>query len=153
MARGLSTQTGSHLRQLQQRVSRLSQNLQREIRATEADLQSLRDEEAELARLVGGTVLVRGAVPSRAGRRINWRAVLERLPNEFNASQVRSVPGLPNKPSSEIFAGITRWIEAGLVKRRSRGVYQRVGKTALPEDATRRGEEKPRGRRRKGRRG
>ena len=123
------------------------------IRAREAELQRLRDEESELARLAGGAARVREAVPGRAGRRTNWRAVLERLPNEFKASQLRSVPGLESKLSSEIFAGITRWTDAGLVKRKARGIYLRVGKRAASNSATRPREEKPRGRRRKGGRG
>ena len=36
-------------------------------------------------------------------------------------SQIRTVRGLKNKRSSEIFAAITRWVEAGSVKRKKRG--------------------------------
>jgi hypothetical protein len=39
---------------------------------------------------------------------------------------VRKVRGLKDKRSSEIFAAITRWIDAGAVKRRGRGTYERV---------------------------
>jgi len=153
MPRGPGTQTDSYTRQLQQQGSRISRNLQRAIRAKEADLQRLRHEESELARLGGGAARMRGAALSRTGRRINWRAVLERLPNEFKASQVRSVPGVENKLSSEIYAGITRWIDAGLIRRKDRGVCQRASKTAPSNGATRPREEKPQRRRRRGRRG
>ena len=57
--------------------------------------------------------------------RINWGTVLEELPKQFKASQVRSVRGLKNKRSSEIFAAITRWMEAGSVNGRT-GLYERV---------------------------
>ncbi|HTW88772.1 MAG TPA: hypothetical protein VMD75_12285 [Candidatus Binataceae bacterium] len=39
---------------------------------------------------------------------------------------MRDVRGLKGKRSSEIFAAITRWIDAGAVKRRERGVYERA---------------------------
>ena len=68
-------------------------------------------------------------------------------------SSSKRVPGLESKLSSDIYAGITRWIDAGLVKRRDRGVYQRIRGAAASKDAGRRREEKPRRRRRKGRRG
>jgi hypothetical protein len=52
--------------------------------------------------------------------------VLEQLPKQFKASQIRIVRGLKNKRSSEISAAITRWMEAGAVKRKKRGLYERV---------------------------
>jgi hypothetical protein len=61
-----------------------------------------------------------------ATARINWGTVLEQLPKQFKASQVRTVRGLKNKRSSEIFAAIARWMEAGAVKRKERGFYERV---------------------------
>jgi hypothetical protein len=134
-----TAQIGFSIRQIQQRARDAVQALLREIGAKEAELQRLRDEEPELTRLAGVGLRVRAVAPSRTGRR-NWRTVLERLPNEFKASQVRTVQGLENRQSSEIFAGITRWIDAGLVKRKERGVYQRLGKKAAFEKATRRRE-------------
>jgi hypothetical protein len=69
-----------------------------------------------------------GAKPVSRGAtvRINWGTVLEQLPKQFNASQIRTVRGLKNKRSSEFFAAITRWMEAGAVKRKERGLYERV---------------------------
>jgi hypothetical protein len=52
--------------------------------------------------------------------------VLEQLPKQFKASQIRTVRGLKNKRSSEIFAAITRWMETGSVKRKKRGHNERV---------------------------
>ena len=58
--------------------------------------------------------------------RINWTGVLEQLPQQFKASDIRAVRGVRRKRSSEIFAAIARWTEAGLVKRKERGLYERV---------------------------
>jgi hypothetical protein len=115
----------SAFRQVQQQARALLTNLHREIRAKEAELRRLKEEETSLIQLTG-------RVPSGAGEngasrtRIDWRAVLNQLPKQFNASNIRSVRGLKSKRPSEIFAAITRWIDAGMVKRKSRGVYERV---------------------------
>ncbi len=86
----------------------------------------LRTEESKILSLAGrsGEAAARGR--TRKGARIDWSSVLERMPKQFKASNVRSVRGLKDKRSSEIFAAITRWIDAGAVKRRERGVYERV---------------------------
>ncbi|MGD0076183.1 MAG: hypothetical protein ABSD31_17860, partial [Candidatus Binataceae bacterium] len=62
----------------------------------------------------------------RSGR-INWRTILSDLPKQFKAADIRGIRGLKEKRPSEIFAAVTRWIEAGLVKRKARGVYERIG--------------------------
>jgi hypothetical protein len=49
-----------------------------------------------------------------------------RLPKEFRTSDLRKIAALRNKQSSEIYNGIRRWTDAGLVKRKDRGVYQRL---------------------------
>jgi hypothetical protein len=68
-----------------------------------------------------------GTARGRGGRgRINWGEVLDKLPKQFKASDIRSVRGLKDKRSSEIFAAITRWIESGSVRRRDRGIYERL---------------------------
>jgi hypothetical protein len=51
---------------------------------------------------------------------------LARLPKEFRTSDLRKIGVLRNKQSSEIYNGISRWTDAGLVKRKERGVYQRL---------------------------
>ena len=78
-----------------------------------------------------GQWVIDGAKPASVGAagataRINWGTVLEQLPKQFKASQIRAERGLKNKRSSEIFAAITHWMEAGLVKRKKRGLYERV---------------------------
>ena len=138
MRRGTTTQVSSALRQVQGKARQVLKSLAQEIRAKESELRRLRDDEAKLAALAGhrsapASRSERGAPGKEAGR-VNWRAMLERLPRQFKASQVRTVRGLKNKRSSEIFAAITRWMEAGAVKRKERGLYERV-----PQSPARRG--------------
>ena len=118
----------SAFRQVQQQARGLLASLRKEIRAKEAELKRLKEEETSLGQLAGRHAIGGGGGESRAaGRnRINWRAVLEQLPKQFKASHIRTVRGLKGKRPSEIFAAITRWIEAGAVKRKARGVYERA---------------------------
>jgi hypothetical protein len=96
-----------------------------EIRARESELDQLRKQELQMSGLLGP---VRGAERQTAsGRRTDWRVVLEQLPTEFKASDVRKVRGMGEKVSSEIFGAITRWINTKAVKRKDRGIYQRLG--------------------------
>ena len=124
-----ATAAASAFRQVQQQARTLLVNLRKEIRSTEIELRRLKEEESRLSLLVGGTVAApKEAAPSRGSRggRIDWRAVLDQLPKQFKASNVRSVRGLKGKRPSEIFAAITRWINAGLVKRKTRGMYEKA---------------------------
>ena len=66
-------------------------------------------------------------MPDRTtGGRINWRIVIEGLPKQFTASDVRGIRALKDKRASEIFAAVTRWIDAGIIKRKERGLYERA---------------------------
>jgi hypothetical protein len=136
MPRKKSIEGNSGFRQVQDHARTLLQNVRKDIRAKEAELKRLRDEEASLGQLVGGAgpkagsngSAVRGRPAGSGGGsgRINWREILEQLPKQFGAADIRSIRGLKGKRPSEIFAAITRWIEAGSVKRKSRGVYERA---------------------------
>ncbi len=130
MPRRSSSGVGSSFQQFQRQARTLLSNLRKEIRTKEAELQRLKQDESRLGvvagRAAGAGRLARSARGSRAGGRINWRAVLEQLPKQFKASDVRGVRGLKDKRPSEIFAAVTRWIEAGMVKRKSRGIYERA---------------------------
>ncbi len=129
-----STATASAFGQVQRQARVVLNKLRRDIRGKEAELARLKAEEESLSRLTGRAAGPRGPRAARAagagggggGRRINWRAVLGQLPKQFKASNIRQVRGLKDKRPSEIFAAVTRWIEAGLVKRRARGVYERA---------------------------
>ena len=135
MPRRKSVDDNSAFRQVQEQARTLLQNLRKDIRTKEAELKRLREDEVKFGRLVGGTALPassngtpkRGRPAAAAGSgRINWREVLDQLPKQFGAAEIRSIRGLKGKRPSEIFAAITRWIEAGSVKRKSRGVYERA---------------------------
>jgi hypothetical protein len=120
----------SAFERIQRQARTVLGGLRGQIRAKENELQRLKQEEARLSNLLGsgGTMrrAARAAADSGAGRgRINWREVLKQMPKQFKASDVRRVRGLKSKRPSEIFAAITRWIDAGLAKRKKRGIYER----------------------------
>jgi hypothetical protein len=133
--RASATSVTSALRQVQSQARSLLGNLHKEIRAKETELQRLKEDESRLGMLIGGRQAGRpraaagggggGGAGGRGGR-INWRVVLQQLPRQFKASDVRSVRGLRGKRPSEIFAAITRWINAGSAKRKARGVYEKT---------------------------
>lgn len=129
-----SGSTASAFRQVQEQARSVLNKLRSDIRGKEAELARLKAEEESLSHLAGqmaqrtggATPATRPARGGGGGRRVNWRAVLDQLPKQFKASDIRQIRGLKEKRPSEIFAAITRWIEAGLVKRKARGVYERV---------------------------
>ena len=117
--------------QVQAQARELLAKLRTDIRTKDAELRRLRQEESKLSALTGQPgmpVTNGGAGTGRRGARtrINWGDVLNKLPKQFKASDIRAVRGLRDKRSSEIFAAITRWIDGGAVKRRDRGMYERV---------------------------
>src|SRR5229473_1510728 len=136
MPRKTSARIGSGFAQLQMQVRQLLVNAREEIRAKEVELERLKEEESKLSGLAGLTATgVGGSAASRriGGRkaRINWGSVLERLPNQFRTVDIRKVRGLKGKRPSDIFGAITRWTEAGTVKRKKRGLYERVQQSQL----------------------
>ena len=119
------TQINSAYIKINEQAVKALHQIRADIRAREQELDELRKQDEQISALLGNAG---AAVPERTpGRRTNWRAVLEQLPKEFKASDVRKVRGIGDKPSSEIFAAITRWIMAKAIKRKERGVYQRLG--------------------------
>jgi len=129
MPRVSQTNFATKLGQLQKQARGLLTNLHGQIRAAEIELARLRKEESRLSGLAGRS---RNGVPvaarrrTRKTKRVDWSSVLERIPKQFKAANVRAVRGLKDKRSSEIFAAIARWVDAGAVKRRGRGAYERV---------------------------
>jgi hypothetical protein len=117
----------SAFHKLQQRAHRVLTDLGREIRSREAELRRLKEEASKL-KLLASRLRAVGAAhrANRPARRINWRALVAQLPRRFSARDVRSMRELRSKAPSEIFAGIARWIDLGLVKRKARGSYERV---------------------------
>jgi hypothetical protein len=133
-----SATTASVIRQVQRHAGAVLARLRKDIRVKELELVTLKRHEEALRQLAGGGAReagggareagggARGARAAGAGGRINWRNVLVQLPKQFKASSVRQVRGLKDKRPSEVFAAITRWIDAGLAKRKSRGLYENV---------------------------
>jgi len=122
----------SAFERIQRQARTVLGGLRGQIRAKENELLRLKQEEARLSHLLGGGGRMAGqtaraaAASGGGGRgRINWREVLKQMPKQFKASDVRRVRGLKSKRPSEIFAAITRWIDAGLAKRKKRGIYER----------------------------
>lgn len=133
-----STSTASAIRQVRRQAGAVLAKLRKDIRAMETELARLKHDEDLWGRLAGGGSAGRavarapraagggsGGAGGGGGGRINWRSVLGQLPKQFKASNVRQVRGLKDKRPSEIFAAITRWIEAGLAKRKTRGLYEK----------------------------
>ena len=112
--------------QFQRRARAALTDLRREISARETELGELRDEERRLASLAGRVASSSSTRLSASSARVNWRQVLTELPKEFRTSDLRKVEALKHKRPSEIYNGISRWTDAGLVKRRERGLYQRL---------------------------
>jgi hypothetical protein len=132
-----SGSTSSAIRQVQRQAGSVLGKLRKDIRSLEVELARLKRDEESLGRLAGGQPAIGrgvrgpraasgGGESSASGGRINWRSVLAQLPKQFKASNVRQIRGLKDKRPSEIFAAITRWIEAGLVKRKTRGLYEKA---------------------------
>jgi|SRR5579863_9822068 len=121
-----SSAATSAFQQVQRQARMLLLKLRKEIRTKESELGRLRHEEARLGNLMGRSTA--GGNRSAGGMhgRVNWRSVLSALPKQFKASDVRNVRGLKQKRPSEIFAAITRWIDAGAAKRKARGLYERI---------------------------
>jgi hypothetical protein len=128
MPRGKNT-TGvsSAFQRVRRQALALLGELRREIRVKEAELQRLRGQAASLGRIAGIDARSRNGANGRAGkRRIDWTAILQQTPKQFKGADVRAIPEINGKRPSEVFAAITRWIEAGAVKRKSRGLYERA---------------------------
>ena len=130
MPRSTDFQITSALDQVRKLAGHVLVKLRSEIQSKEGDLRRLKEEESKLVALAAqrGVGNSNGAQrpTSASSTRINWGSVLEKLPKQFKASDIRTVPAVQNKRSSELFAAITRWMEAGAVKRKDRGRYERV---------------------------
>jgi hypothetical protein len=133
MPRGKRLGVGNAFEQVKRQARALLVTVNAEIRSKEAELKRLKEEAATLHRLGGspriaarGPAAAAAPVGARRGGRINWTAILQQLPKQFKASDIRRVNMVKNKRPSELFAAITRWIEGGTVKRKTRGVYERA---------------------------
>ena len=130
MPRTAKSQTTSALDQIRKIAGPALAKVRSEIHAKEGALRRLKEEESKLVALVAqrGVSTSNGAPrpTSASNTRINWGSVLAKLPRQFKAADIRTVRVVKDKRSSELFAAITRWMEAGTVKRKDRGRYERV---------------------------
>jgi hypothetical protein len=108
MPRTTNTQITSAFSRVQKHVHELLVGMRRKIRSKEADLRRLKKEESRLSAITGqwGTEKAKSASGGSAGAtaRINWSTVLEQLPKQFKASQIRTLRGLKNKRGNAHFA-------------------------------------------------
>ena len=128
MLRATGIRFSADFAQLQKQTGQLLARLRRDIRTAENELVRLKKDEAMLATLAGVRATASrhpGSRPSRTSR-TNWTNVLEQMPPQFKAGNVRKVRGVQKKRPSEIFAAITRWIAGGNVKRKKRGLYEKA---------------------------
>ncbi len=126
MPRPKQDSASAYERLREQAVTALSK-VRKDIRTIESELSGLRRQEEQLGLITGDVSSPRNGSNASGHRgRMDWREVLTKLPKRFKASDVRKVRGLANKRSGEIFGAVTRWIDAGMVKRKERGVYERV---------------------------
>ena len=130
MAAGRDMTESAYLRFTRQAITALK-SVRGDIRAAEAKLADLRKQEEWVARVAGQSAapgaasLAPGGAAAPHGR-TDWRAVLETLPRRFTAADVRRALAPASKQPSEVFTAVTRWIDRGMVKRKERGVYERV---------------------------
>ena len=136
MPRQKRPQSDTTMERVQQQARALLDTLQEEIHNKESELARLKEEATALRRLgLGGPVAkARSNGPTArattaatmSSGRVDWRAMLDELPKQFAAADIRNIGAAQSKRPSEIFAAITRWIEAGLVRRKARGQYERI---------------------------
>src|ERR1700739_3207192 len=112
MPRATNARTVSTFAQFQKQAREVLASLRNELRSKEAELQRLKREEAQLAGLLGpgmnGSTRAAAGASGKSDGRINWSSVLEQLPKQFRASDIRKVERVKDRRSSELYAAITR---------------------------------------------
>ncbi len=92
-------------------------------------MRRLKEAESKPVALTGQKWIRRKRVAQRISgpiKRIDWQVILEKLPGQFRASDIRTVGAVKDKRHSELFSAITRWVEAGTLKRKDRRLYERL---------------------------
>lgn len=115
--------------------------LKREIDKKERELATLRRQHQRAGRLLQAPAKTgrrRGARVGRRAPRTRWQKILKSLPRSFTAETLASSRRLAKRPKAQLYAAITRWKKAGLVKTIGKGRYERVEKAAGAKKAVRR---------------
>jgi hypothetical protein len=118
----------SILTALKQQATKALASLQREIARREKELEALNAEAARWSSVVGGQSQAASAssasYQAQAAKkpRLDWSAILIRLPETFKAQEVARRTG---KPMDQVYAGVSRWIKEKKVRRGKDG-YRKV---------------------------
>ena len=101
--------------------------LEQELATRERELMALKDEAARWQGALGRRPLRKEAAGAlgrgrRAGRRVDWNAVLAELPATFTA---KDVAAKADKPIQQVYVYLGRWMKAQKVKKAKDG-YQKV---------------------------
>ena len=108
--------------QLQKQVRKILTTIKQEIRSKEVEIKCLKLEESQLTGLLSHQPRGGGATSNGKGTartRTDWTAILGQLPKRFRAADVHKIHYLKDRRSSEIYAGITRWMQGGRSKRKT----------------------------------
>lgn len=118
-------------------AAKVVQQLERQIRSLEAELEQLQEQMSTWRSLVGGgrgrgaqSGATRG-LTSRArragGKRVDWNEVLGSVPRRFGVQDVMRHPGAAAKGRAQVYPALSRWEKAKLIRRVSQGVYEKTG--------------------------
>jgi len=69
---------------------------------------------------------------TRKRPRLDWDAVLARLPATFDAKEVKQRTG---KPMEQVYAGVSRWVKDNKVRKHPQGGYQKVAFSAQQKES------------------
>lgn len=117
----------------------------KEIRHREAELQGLAEEAEQWRVAISGTsptpgkgarrsatrrkkaASKRGTTKKRSvGKRLNWEVVLKGLPKTFSVDDVMKRPGVKARGRAQVYPSLTRWMDAKRIKRVGKGKYQKL---------------------------
>ena len=119
----------SLLTSIKQQTAKALAALQGEITRREQELAVLKAAEAQWKGVVGeqpraATMAASSQAPmTRKRPRLDWDAVLARLPATFDAKEVKQRTG---KPMEQVYAGVSRWVKDNKVKKHPQGGYQKA---------------------------
>ena len=121
----IKQQTAKALASLQQEITRREKDLA-ELKAAEARWKGVVGEQPRAANMAASPS-VRG---TRKRPRLDWDAVLTRLPATFNAKDVKQRTG---KPMEQVYAGVSRWVKDNKVRKNPEGGYQKMVGTSAQQ--------------------
>src|SRR2546422_5756814 len=124
-----TSEVQSLLTSIKQQTSKALASLQGEITKREQELAVLKAAEARWKDVIGeqpraATLAASSQAPmTRKRPRLDWDAVLARLPATFDAKEVKQRTG---KPMEQVYAGVSRWVKDNKVRKNPEGGYQKM---------------------------